>query len=241
MKGADDYRVDYGIYGLDTNRSPDARSFPARFNRRGEELWRRLFEDQEFQRHTRSLSPNEAWKQAVNRYLEKAAEENVSPFEQSLINKNNDLVTADLTRKRRALVRFINLHMFFDHFRIAGAVRSYVFGRDGMSLTTTAPLKPQSIEDGVVEWLRSIDGPRFFRAMENMTWERKLIDGTLLQFHLRTRLSGHFAYTLYSEYVPTLSIDKAPSHVELVQFMDEHIWLPIVWANRMKNVGSRPF
>lgn len=241
MKGADDHNVDYGIYGLDTSRSPDARSFPTRFNRRGVELWRRLFEDQGFQRHTRSLPPNEAWKQAVNRYLEKAAEENVSPFEQGVINRNNDLVTADLSRKRRALVKFIDRHMFFDHFRIASADRSYVFGRDGMNLTTTAPLKPQSIKDGVVEWLRSIDGPRFFRAMENMTWERKLPDGTLLQFHLRTMLSGHFSYTITSEYVPTLSIDKPPTHAELVRFTDEHIWLPIVWANRMKNVGSRPF
>lgn len=237
----ENYKPDYGVLGLDTRRAPDARTFPARLNRRGEDLWRRMFDDPEFQRRSRTLSPNEAWTLAVERYLERAKEEDVSPFEQSLINKNNDLLTTDLERKRRALVKFIDRHEFFNHFRIQEVTRSYLFSKEGMKATTVGSIKPQSIEEGVVAWLRSIDGPRFFRAMENNTWERELPDGTLLQFHLRTGLSGHFSHSIQTKYTPTVSLTEVPSHQELVDFVETRIWLPIVRANRMKNVGSRLF
>lgn len=241
-----EYQVNYNILGLDSSRNPTRISFPQKLNRYGKEIWQHMFQDDTaFLESTKRLAPQDAWKLAIEKYMSRAKEEGISPFEASLVNKNNDLVTMDLTRKRRTLAAFINKHRFFDHFRLDAVETIFDFPVDGgLSISVEATLRPQTIDENVVDWIRSIDGPRFRRSMTwNAAYYRVLSEGIELQFHLQNVLRGKFSYVLTSEYIPVATDmeTRLLSRSDLAAFTNEHIWLPIVRANRLANVGNRPF
>lgn len=222
-----------GIAELDQQRVPTSTSFPKSFNQGNQHIW-----DSALTYIEPHMSVVDAWHAAIHAYIDNCVAQERYPFS-NFKQTVNDLISEELTKGRRMVVKFLNRNGLLNHITILRTARKVCTHSKGFVLRVEAPIRIR--DEGLIPNLTHIPMPGFGPQRDGVFYRKLSSTVTMYIYNEGVRLSQrwHLAYEISVDNYPHIYTNHTPNKAEIQQFINDIIWMPILRGNRPRGGHHR--
>jgi hypothetical protein len=237
--------ADLDLLGIDSSLPPSAVNFPAKFNGvPGKLLWLEVVSSQAMNRIRRQPTA-EQWRWAVDTYLLLCNRRQLHPFKTSTEQGKNDRLFLSLVRARLRTVIFMNETRFFERVRVMSVTREFRIRAKDFRVISKAllfPIRDPSIKSTLT---KPTPGPGFQPSGNRpgvVVKKLPFVNTTIeVDFSNFARATITLIINCPSTVAPSNNTITLLTEKQLVTFVDQSVWQPLVRTYRFNGIINRVF
>lgn len=241
--GQDQNLIDLAIIGVPPefrSQWPQVAAYPSKFSDEGFHIWQRMLADKSFvNRMLATGTRDSAWHFSIQEFLRRCELAVVKPFSESTPTAGTSFVRDQARRGRIYLVDYCNKISLFKKLKPMSVNREYMRTDKKIIIYSWARMFPTN-DPTLTDFLTSLPMPRFIKHNRSrmVCQVRPGVRIWVDCLNLKRIVVGQ---EIDVPGTVDLAGNVTPTRQEVDEFLDTHIWLPIVRAIRFDDVINRIF
>jgi hypothetical protein len=217
-----------GISLIDQGIRPSLRSYPMKFNPNASACWSVVL-----QALPEDLSVEDAWSEAVSRFVEVCSDNGVYPFREE--TSSNQQLQTHLKKCRDELLHVLGdvIHPLLDQHTVLSITRNCDLSADGFLLSVTSTFKNEdpTFEQHLLNLGFGIVNKVYFKRInQQVNLQFRRLEGLPSRWSVKYEITGRMLPEL-----PGMVASKA----ELEKYLIRGLWFPLTKDSRPEHQGPR--